>query len=262
MRAKEIIDQKEIDNYEISVKKMMELSKVNNNDVVNFISYVNDDGDFIVKTRFPIPSCRCVKVDFEENDAGDKILYFYYRIYFKGSFEKDFEDFLVKGKSENYSFYGPIYDLVIFKEKPERKPDYFQVSFNSISEFYEKLTIQRFCDLKFRLDWLAKNKFDIFANISKYKDMEEQKKNFLSEIKGNKKEKTIYYRSVDQTLTPGEADIAYKHIIHDIKEFRKKLFYPKFLNYKELILSISQNKIKIVSYRVNEDGEYIFYYYK
>lgn len=39
MRAKEIIDQKEIDNYEISIKKMSELSKVNSNDVVNFISY-------------------------------------------------------------------------------------------------------------------------------------------------------------------------------------------------------------------------------
>lgn len=261
MRAKEVIEQKEIERYEVSIRKMNELSRVEESGVLNFISFIDKDGNFVVKTRYPIPSCRCVRVEIEKTEFGD-ILYFFYKIYFKGSFEKDFEGFLINGRTENYSFYGPIYDLIIFKEKPNKKEDYFQISFNSLNEFYEKLEIQRKCDLEFRLSWLKENKYNIYSSIFKYKSLEEKKRNLLSEIKLNKKGKDIYYKSIDATISPAKADLEYKKIVREVKELRKCLFYPKSLSLKELNLGISQNKIKIVSYYVDTNGDYIFYYYK
>lgn len=261
MRAKEIIDQKEIERCEISIKKMIELSEVNKNSVFNFISFVNDEGDFVIKTRYPIPSCRCSDVKMEEY-KGSMVPVFYYNVYFKGSFEKEFTDFLVNGKQENYSFYGNVYDLVIFKEKPNKREDTFQVSFNSVTEFYEKLHIQRNCDLKYRISILDRERYNIYDKISKYKEMEEVKKNFLQEIKANKKEDTIYYRSIDETVSYAKANIMYRNLSFKVKSLRKSLPYPKFINFNELSLSIAQNKIKVVSFTTNEKGEYIFYYYK
>ena len=260
MRAKAVLKEEAITDYFNSIKRMTDFSNLKDKNVMDFLPYTEDQEFFLV-TSIPIPSCKCFDIDLV-TENGITSPRFYYKIFIKGSFNEDFKSFIFDGKMDNYSFYGAVYDLVVFKERKDLNYETFQISFNSLNSLYEILQTQRKCDFNYRLKWFQSNFNLIYKTFDEYKNLEQQKKNLVLEQKQNKLKKDKYYFSLKKNSTYSEAEYTLNCLFKELKNMKKNIFYPKFMYYDELKLRITQEKVRVVSFSKTEDGAYIFYYYK
>lgn len=260
MRAKEVLTKDRIEDYYNSVQKMQEMSIIESNRLTDFSAFIDENNNFFISTSLPIPSARCSRVELAENDNQDIVPIFYYKILIKGSFEKEFKDFLFNGAINTFSFYNAVYNLEIFKDKP-RKYKVFQISFDSLNKFYDILKIQRNCDFRFRIDFIDKNRDQIISEINKYNEAEEKKKNLSLEITKSKNSNKKLFYSINEELTLAEAKYRLSVMKRDIKLKRKNLIYPNFVESKNGAVNITEDKSKIVSFSKNQNGDFTFYYY-
>lgn len=262
MRAREIITIDRVNNYYDSIIKMRDLTNIQSMNINDFSTFIDEENNIFITTTLPIPSCRCFKVEME-NRKGIIIPVFYYKIFIKGSFENDFKKFLFDGAMNTYSIYGPVYELTVFKDKTKNDQK-FQITFNSLNALYDILQTQRICDFNFRYNWLEDNIDKVVSDITEYNKLEDTKKNLLVEIKQHMRtnNELKQYFSVGKKMTLPQANSDLAEMRNTIKKKRKYLCYPKFVTMKEMNVTISQNKVRVVSFSKDDNGEYIFYYYK
>lgn len=269
MKQKEKLSIKNIEKYEEALRSMIVKYSLKKSELIDFVASYRpeeDESAFYVTSAVPIPSC-IVNNIYLNNSTNTPL--FEYKIQTHGTMSHDFKtfkNFIENGGLAEFSFYGAVFDLVIFQDKKEKKFDTFNITFDSIYSLFDILKQQREADLAYRSFWLQENYDLIKENINKYNNniltCEALDEEIRAKSKINKGHK-FYFETIGRQCLLEEAKEEQYSLKKNIKDQSKNILYPRAINFATMQKAIaSGSKIKVVSYIRDSDGELNFYFFK